>query len=51
MPYRKPTVLELSEGDFTFYDVARKPHPGRQRLRALFTLCRGVVTYDALGQR
>jgi dihydroorotase len=40
------TVLELAEGEQTFYDVARKPFPGQQRLKALFTVCRGVVTYE-----
>ena len=42
------TVLDMLEGDFTFYDVAAKPFPGKQSLRALYTVCRGVVTYDAL---
>jgi dihydroorotase len=42
------TVLELTEGDFTYYDVHHTPHPGRHHLKALFTLCRGIVTYDAL---
>ena len=42
------TVLEVTEGDFTYYDVHHQPFPGHHRLRALFTLCRGVVTYDAL---
>ena len=42
------TVLELTEGDYTYYDVHKKPYPGRHHLRALFTLCRGVVTYDIM---
>ncbi|MHB0878474.1 MAG: amidohydrolase/deacetylase family metallohydrolase [Anaerolineae bacterium] len=41
-------VLDLQEGEFTYYDVAAKPFAGKQSLRALFTVCRGVVTYDAL---
>jgi len=42
------TVLELSEGDYTYYDVHAKPFPGKHHLRALYTLCRGLVTYDGL---
>ena len=42
------TVLELTEGSYTYYDVAQRPYAGRYRLKALFTVCRGVVTYDAL---
>lgn len=42
------TVLELSEGDYTWFDVAGKPFPGKQSLRAVYTICRGSVTYDAL---
>lgn len=42
------TVLDLAEGDFTYYDVHHRPFPGRHRLTARLTICRGVVTYDAL---
>jgi dihydroorotase len=42
------TVLEMLEGDQTFYDVRRKTFNGKHRLRARYTLCQGVVTYDAL---
>ncbi len=42
------TVLELEEGDYTWHDAARRPRPGRQRLRPLLTVCRGAVTYDGL---
>ncbi|NPV09282.1 MAG: amidohydrolase/deacetylase family metallohydrolase [Anaerolineae bacterium] len=41
------TVLEMSEGDFTYFDVAGKPFPGKHRLRAVLTVCRGAVTYEA----
>lgn len=44
------TVLELSEGEFTYYDVAGKPFPGRHHLRPLLTLCRGAVTYDTMAR-
>lgn len=42
------TVLDLREGDYTYRDVAGKPLAGKWSLRAVYTVCRGVVTYDAL---
>ncbi|NLT42129.1 MAG: amidohydrolase/deacetylase family metallohydrolase [Anaerolineae bacterium] len=41
------TVLDVTEGEFTYYDVAGKPYAGRHHLRAVLTVCRGVITYEA----
>jgi hypothetical protein len=37
----------MSEGEYTYFDVAGKPFPGKHHLRAVLTVCRGVVTYEA----
>ncbi len=42
------TVLEMTEGEYTYYDVAGQPYPGRHRFAATLTVCRGVVTYEAV---
>lgn len=41
------TVLEMSEGEYTYYDVDGKPCSSKHWLRAVLTVCRGVVTYEA----
>ncbi len=43
------TVMDLTEGEFEYFDVAAKPLRGRRRLRAILTVCRGVITYEARG--
>lgn len=43
------TVLEVTEGEFQYYDVAGRPYPGTHRIRAAMTVCRGVTTYEAEG--